>query len=222
MYEGLPPALVAPIKQCVLPLLAHSQLSVREAAVQLCGTYLGRSGPAEVVDALDDLLGILSCDVPLASYATAAPSGVDRSGGSATVPSTSPLLIATGSSSASADGSGATLDAFAAEGVLSLLVVVLRLASPGDITDRWHALQPLVFRYLDHGASTVRQAASKALLQVVTTCGRGWSQGDATATTLVRCTCQLSMRAGDPRVSSLLSPTRAPLSCPSTPFSPVL
>jgi hypothetical protein len=191
-YTCLPAGLVVSVKRCALPLLAHTQLSVREAAVQLLGTYLSRSGPAQVTCALEDLLDVLGGEVRLEAFATQAAEvgsatsqgceGPVGSSGDGTTPRPhTPLAIATTTAT-----EAGTLDPFAAEGVLSLLVVVLRLATPREIMDRWSALQPLVFAYLDHPASTARQAASKALLQVVHTCGRGWTPGDATATALVR------------------------------------
>ncbi len=92
-YLELPPVLTEHIKRVVYPLLAHSQLSVREAGIQLFGTFAARSTVDCASDAIDDVLAFLRVQVPVRGSAA----------------------------SASCADTAQTLDAFAAEGVLGLL-----------------------------------------------------------------------------------------------------
>jgi hypothetical protein len=151
VYACLPEFVRGPLRRVVYPLLAHAQLSVRETATRALAAFLLRSPHGETVRTLHDVLDVLGSE-DLDAVA-AAPAPAPRGGGA-------------GARTAASSAPSRLLNAYTAEGVLGLTVILVRLCPAGTVSDVWHPLFGLLVRYLGHAASTVRQMASKVFLQV--------------------------------------------------------
>ncbi len=176
--SALPSTIGGFARDVVYPLLAHSQLSVRETAIQCLGTVLTRSTPHQAtLQTLSDAIDFLNLRLPMTSARSRAPTPVhaappplaadDAAGARHRDDGTSPVRNAAAAVPSSSPPQ--LLPAFPAEGVLGLLVVVVRVLPCAVIARSWPSLMTTLKHYLAHGASTVRQITSKVVLQLVCT-----------------------------------------------------
>ena len=157
LLAGLPGFVSGNIKCVAYPMLAHSQLSVRENAIRLYATYLSRSPVSEIVACLDDILDVLALKCHLSEYSLLYAQKAGQGGEDI------------GHTSSSRTLSNGLLPAFSAEGVLGLLAIVVRLVGAAGLFAEWHVMFETLFRYLGHPASTVRQITSKVFLEIMVT-----------------------------------------------------
>lgn len=172
LFYHLPKFLAGPIRDVVYPLLAHEMLSVRENAIRLFTAFLLRSEPIEAVTSLKEVLNVLRGR----EARPVDPAYDGRASGAASrgrAPPPPPVPREDGRDgfrlpAATADElrPGGISDPFHAEGALGLIVVLVRLAPSSLLQASWGVVFPTLRQYLQHDASTVRQVASKAFLQI--------------------------------------------------------
>eukprot|EP01137_Pigoraptor_chileana_P033797 Opistho-2@25290 len=146
--DGLPPFISNRIRGVVYSLLAHPQLSIREHATKAFSAYLSRSEFREALTSLKEVVGRLA-----PHGLSFSPSGVTGDG----TDNIHPALAAPFQ----------FMDAYEAEGLLSVCVYLIKHIPPRFLLPNW----PHYFRtfdvYLMHPASTVRQVTSTLFKHLV-------------------------------------------------------
>jgi len=194
-YERLPDYICTLLPPMLHHMLAHPQLTVRDAAAKTLSAYLSRCPPRETLQCFSEVLARLappsSASLPLLLPRT-------FSGGHQSKTPTSPPHVATppplldpdsnhrlspgpGSPSGSiarthstgpffpSSRSAACLhDAYEAEGLLSAVVMLMRRIPPRYLMETWGQYSAILLPYLSHPASTVRQATSSVFDTLLT------------------------------------------------------
>lgn len=137
--DSLPPFLTTGLRGVVFAMLAHRQLSIREAATKAFAAYLTRSRFRDALSALKDIvLRLRAGDVPTQS-----------------APPTHPV------------GHTPHLHAYEAEGLLRVCIFIIKHVPPGFLLPNWPLYFSTFEMYLTHPASTVRQATSEVFRYLV-------------------------------------------------------
>jgi hypothetical protein len=153
--EALPSFITEHLKPLLFGALAHGQLSVRENAAKAFSAYLSRSPLHETQVCLAQVIRKLQ--------SVACPQVADAQSAS----------LRCGGAGAAAQGGGGDsrwrcgrlVEAFEAQGLLSLAIDLLQRLPSRLILQQWDSLIDTFSLYLSHSASTVRQACSSLFLK---------------------------------------------------------
>ncbi len=155
--EALPSFITEHLKPLLFGALAHGQLSVRENAAKAFSAYLSRSPLHETQVCLAEVIGKLQ--------SAACPQGHLADAYSASLRCGSAGAAAQGGGGDSRGRCGRLVEAFEAQGLLSLAIDLLERLPSRLILQQWDSLIDTFSLYLSHSASTVRQACSTLFLK---------------------------------------------------------
>lgn len=154
--EALPSFITEHLKPLLFGALAHPQLSVRENAARAFSSYLSRTPLHETQVCLAQVIRKLHSGAHAQGQAADAESGG----------------LSCGSAGAEAQGAGDSrrrrprlVEAFEAQGLLSLAIDLIERLPSRLILRQWDSLIDTFSLYLSHSASTVRQACSSLFLK---------------------------------------------------------
>ena len=184
--ERLPSFVIQRLPALLFGALAHPQLSVREIAAKAFSSYLQRSDIAESVACLDLVKDKLAGQGHSPSDSDASHPSNQSSHGSSSI-ETDASAVDAGASASNAmrnsswkqftnwksigkgvlDHKIILLEAYEAQGLLSLCEFLFKTLPSSHILGQWPVLFPTINSYLAHSASTVRQACSSLFSIVI-------------------------------------------------------